>query len=323
MADELAEGLAAIEQSERQAEDRGRDQQNRRWLPAFVVVLALAVLATWQWNTAVETEQNTLSNRQQDQIDAERAEALAALQAEQEQQAAEQAAQLEDILAQVAASTGYVSADDLADAISSVETSEPALKDALQALAAKVAQLEQTAPVPGPTGPAGPSGVPGPSGSAGPSGEPGPSGSPGAPGPTGAPGADGQAGSNGAAGQPGADAVAPTVAASVDASGHLIITVTAGDGTVSQYDAGQVAPRSITSTQCQPDGTWLITYSDGSTETSPGPCVGEVGPAGAVVAGDYQCPPGLLMTGLTVHPDGTATPICVDPPNPGNGSPPT
>jgi hypothetical protein len=111
----------------------------------------------------------------------------------------------------------------------------------------------------GPQGPQGPPGAPGrtgpigitgqspqcllePSrcvGAAGPKGDPGPQGSQGEPG---APGETGPQGPAGPQGDPGA--TGPTGAAG----------------------------RGIADTDCQEDGTWLITYTDGTSSTSRGPC---------------------------------------------------
>lgn len=112
-------------------------------------------------------------------------------------------------------------------------------------------------PVPGPRGPAGTPGVDGDVGPRGPAGEPGvglpgtsgkdgssvtgPAGSDGSPGedgsagPAGPPGKDGRDGSNGSDGAPGKDG------------------------------------RSITSVTC-PEQDWVITYSDGTSDTVNGPC---------------------------------------------------
>jgi hypothetical protein len=88
-------------------------------------------------------------------------------------------------------------------------------------------------------GKVGPTGPTGPTGSAGVDGKDGLPGEDGAPGKDGAQGAAGVDGKDGAPGQPGADGK---------------------DG------------RGLTSIVCQPDGTWLITYTDNTTSTTDGPC---------------------------------------------------
>lgn len=120
----------------------------------------------------------------------------------------------------------------------------------------------------GPTGPQGPPGAPGragpigvtgqspqclleptrcvgPQGAAGERGEPGPQGSQGDPGATGETGPQGTAGPQGDPGTTGATGA---------------------------------AGRGIKDTDCQDDGTWLITYTDGTTDTARGPCRIVVGP---------------------------------------------
>ena len=104
----------------------------------------------------------------------------------------------------------------------------------------------------GSTGPVGPAGQPGSAGPVGPAGPAGPAGSNGATGPAGAPGAQGPAGPQGETGPAGpqgppgsgsinsledlngvachADAQSGTVAVTYDASGHAVITCSAGGG---------------------------------------------------------------------------------------------
>ena len=90
--------------------------------------------------------------------------------------------------------------------------------------------------LPGAPGNAGEPGAPGADGPAGPPGESGPAGPTGPAGPPGVAGPPGSAGLPGAAGTPGED-------------GRGVLTLT-----------------------CQDDGTWLITYTDDTTSTTPGPC---------------------------------------------------
>lgn len=119
----------------------------------------------------------------------------------------------------------------------------------------------------GPVGPAGPPGAPGP---VGPSGPPGPSGEsivgPGGPtGPAGLTGAPGAAGEPGAAGADGVSIVGP--------EGPVGPAGPAGaDG------ANGIDGRGIWGLDCQADGSWLVTYSDGTTSTTPGPCRATTGP---------------------------------------------
>lgn len=92
--------------------------------------------------------------------------------------------------------------------------------------------------IPGVTGPRGPRGL---AGAAGPAGEVGP---------TGAPGEVGAAGSAGPKGDPGP----------------------AGkDGANGKDGAAGPAGRGVTSITC-PESDWIVTYTDGTTSTIPGPC---------------------------------------------------
>jgi hypothetical protein len=115
---------------------------------------------------------------------------------------------------------------------------------------------------PGPQGPPGIQGPPGPIGltgqsplclllptkCVGPKGDTGPQGEQGAQGPKGDPGATGETGPEGPTGPQGE--VGPQGPAGADGK----------DG------------RGIADTDCQDDGTWLITYTDGTKDTSRGPC---------------------------------------------------
>jgi hypothetical protein len=115
---------------------------------------------------------------------------------------------------------------------------------------------------PGPQGPPGIQGPPGPVGLAGqspvclllpskcvgPKGATGPQGETGPQGPQGDPGATGETGPQGPAGPQGE--VGPQGPAGADGK----------DG------------RGIADTDCQDDGTWLITYTDGTKQTARGPC---------------------------------------------------
>lgn len=113
---------------------------------------------------------------------------------------------------------------------------------------------------PGPRGPAGPQGPAGQDGVDGPDGAPGVDGSPGPQGPTGAPGADGATGAAGADGQDGADG-APGAPGETGPQGPAGVDgVDGADG------------RGVVSVTCEADGSWLITYTDDTTSTTPGPC---------------------------------------------------
>lgn len=96
--------------------------------------------------------------------------------------------------------------------------------------------------VPGPAGPEGSAGPQGPQGPRGFDGAPGGDGKDGAAGPEGATGPAGPQGDQGPAGTDGA--------------------------------AGPQGPagRGIATSECQDDGTWLIVYTDGTTQTTDGPC---------------------------------------------------
>ena len=63
-----------------------------------------------------------------------------------------------------------------------------------------------------------------------------------------------------------------------------------------------------------------VAYDVGGIVGPPGP-QGEPGPQGVpgtVAPGTYQCGDGEALSGLVVHDDGTATPICIAI-KPGNG----
>jgi hypothetical protein len=114
--------------------------------------------------------------------------------------------------------------------------------------------VSNAAPPPGAQGDAGPRGLPGIDGQQGPTGPAGPKGDMGVPGQTGPAGPAGSAGTDGPAGPPGpagADGApgAPGVPGAPGADG-----------------------RGIALAECQTDGAWLITYTDGTTSTTSGPC---------------------------------------------------
>lgn len=148
----------------------------------------------------------------------------------------------------------------------------------------------------GPRGAMGPAGAPG---MVGPRGEPGPPGAPGDPGVDGADGAPGEAGVDGEAGVPGPGPTAEQIAAAVadycTTTGACVGPQgpTGADGTTGPAGpAGPQGPagpagadgatgppgpagtdgKGIASLACQDDTTWLVTYTDTTTATIPGPC---------------------------------------------------
>ncbi len=115
---------------------------------------------------------------------------------------------------------------------------------------------ERFVPVPGPRGRDGVDGPRGPAGAPGADGKDGPAGADGEPG---APGAAGVAGEDGSDGQPGVDGK-DGAAGPAGPPGESGATGPAGE-----------PGRSITTVTC-PDGDWIITYSDGTSDTVTGPC---------------------------------------------------
>jgi hypothetical protein len=109
-------------------------------------------------------------------------------------------------------------------------------------------------PLPGPAGKTGATGATGPSGPVGATGPQGEKVEPGPIGPAGADGADGAPGDPGPQGPPGD----PGPAGATGPAGP-------------QGPAGADG-RGITSVTCQDDGSWLISYTDGTTSTTQGPC---------------------------------------------------
>lgn len=175
---------------------------------------------------------------------------------------------------------GYLMLDDLTDRLNTAEANAGANRalatDAAEKADALAQQVRDLGEVPVVTPPSAPSAaespstryvpVPGSPGSRGPTGPAGSPGAPGTPGDEGVKGGDGSNGSAGSTGQPGekgsdgkdgADgAPGPQGPAGVDGT----------NGT------NGVDGRGIRSTSCEPDGTWLITYTDDTTETADGPC---------------------------------------------------
>lgn len=268
---------AAVAEDKEAARAEGRRLGLRDKVLIGVVLALLAVLGVALWNrTAINAQQIHAVTEAQDQdAIAEQIEQYAA-----DQQAAlsAQAEQIGQILAAQAAG-GSVTAADLAAAIGAVETSDPALKAGLQALAQKVAALEAQAPVPGPPGV---EGSPGPTGSPGPSGSPGPAGDPGSP------------------GDDGDDGHTPVVTAALVGS-HLVITV---DGV--EYDVGPVqGPQGIGVASLTCDGQrWVLVRYDPATGTTlpaedAGPCIPPT---------ETQTETVTETATVTVTPDPTPTP---------------
>lgn len=190
------------------ARDRSdvRKMERARWVLVLAVVVFMCLLAAGWWA-------NRATIAAQSQSQAQRAAEISHAFAVRDAEAEAQAEQLQDLLLAQQQYGTPVTASDLADAISGISTTDPALKDALQSLAQKVAALEAAVDVPGPQG------------------EPGPTGEPGEPGPTGAPG---QPGSDGADGAPGKDGSTPSVQAAL-VDGRLVVTINGA-----AYDLGPV-----------------------------------------------------------------------------------
>jgi hypothetical protein len=128
--------------------------------------------------------------------------------------------------------------------------------------------------VQGESGPAGKNGSPGPKGDMGVAGQTGPAGSPGAQGLPGANGKDGATGASGAAGTNGKDGATGPQGPAGDPGAQGPAGPQGPPG-----DTGATGPagpgRGIDNIQC--DGvdatsSWIITYTDGSTQQLAGPC---------------------------------------------------
>lgn len=177
-------------------------------------------------------------------------------------------ANLERDNAQTSAATSAQQKLNLAEEVAAACQSGQVVKSVagvdLCARAESIAQ--QPVPIEGPQGPAGPRGLPGSAGADGTTGQPGPAGRNGTSGAAGNDGAAGLAGANGkdgAAGVPGpagADgAMGP--AGPAGANGSPGATGATGKG--------------VAKVECVGDGAasyWLITYTDGTTDQSTGPC---------------------------------------------------
>lgn len=127
----------------------------------------------------------------------------------------------------------------------------------------------------GPPGPRGPQGEPGTDGSPG---ERGVDGTPGGTGPAGTPGqpgADGTSGNDGATGNPGQQGAQgdPGPSGAPGPVGALGPAGPAGaDGPAGPTGPPGADGRGVLELTCLDDGAWLITYTDTTTSTTPGPC---------------------------------------------------
>lgn len=155
---------------------------------------------------------------------------------------------------------------------------DQALCDQLEQIAQEPSRLEQ-----GPQGIQGLQGVPGTRGPAGADGE---DGEPGPPGPVGASGQDGDDGAYGLNGAPGSEGPpGPVGAPGKDST----VPGPAGPAGANGNDGAPGSPgpsgRGIASVICEGTGDasyWLVTYDDGTTQTSGGPC--RINPAAAAPA---------------------------------------
>ncbi|TAJ46370.1 MAG: collagen-like protein [Herbiconiux sp.] len=139
--------------------------------------------------------------------------------------------------------------DDCTDAADCVTTATP------PSLIPDSQEVVEGAPgLPGSPGLPGAAGARGEKGDQGDMGVPGQSGLPGPAGTNGADGTDGSAGTNG---EPGPAGPAGPAGA---------------DGAPGAPGANGNDGRGLAAVECQPDGTWLITYTDGTTSTTSGPC---------------------------------------------------
>jgi hypothetical protein len=178
---------------------------------------------------------------------------------------------------------GYMMLDDLTDRLNTAEANSGANRalatDAAEkadALAQQVRGLGEVPVVTPPSAPAaaaspstrfvpvpGTPGNPGPVGAPGSPGAPGTPGTPGEAGEKGGVGAGGSTGSTGQPGEPGADGKD----GSDGKDGAQGPAGADGENGTNGADG-----RGIRTVACQDDGTWLITYTDDTTETADGPC---------------------------------------------------
>lgn len=149
-------------------------------------------------------------------------------------------------------------------------------------------QLEKIAEEPSrlERGPQGIQGVQGITGTRGPAGEDGQDGADGEPGPAGAPGEDGADGANGLNGGPGPEGQpGPVGAPGKDSTVPGPIGPAGSNGNDGPPGTPGANGRGIASVTCEGAGDasyWLVTYDDGTTQTSGGPC--RINPAAAAPA---------------------------------------
>jgi hypothetical protein len=133
----------------------------------------------------------------------------------------------------------------------------------------------QGIPVAGPAGPGGPPGPQGERGFTGAQGIQGRTGPPGETGPRGPIGATGEPGARGAAGEAGTagDDGAPGTAGPQGETGQQGAQGPPG-ATGAKGDTGATGAqgRGIAKVECHSTGDWIITYTDGTAGTTPGPC---------------------------------------------------
>jgi hypothetical protein len=144
-----------------------------------------------------------------------------------------------------------------------------------------VSPVPTMTPIPGPTGPAGPEGKPGAKGDKGDKGDPGEPGANGAKGEDGAPG-ESIKGDKGDKGDPGGVRPYEELLAILNGVHAEYCAANNGcrgaDGARGETGATGAAGadgadgRGIASLECQEDATWLVTYTDGTTSTTGGPC---------------------------------------------------
>jgi len=168
---------------------------------------------------------------------------------------------------QAAAEERQVALDELTDQY--VALYEQAEREGVQPRTESPEEVREKAPdpaVPGPRGASGERGPVGPRGEVGPTGPAGPPGPAGASGEPGGPGAAGEAGGRGPAGEAGP----PGPAGDRGPQGEP--GTPGATGPAGPPGAPGSDGRGITDITCLDDGRWQITYSDGATTFTSGPC---------------------------------------------------
>ena len=300
--DDLDEGLRIIEESEQQAERRGK---RKAWLWAGAIIAALLLSSAslvFGVMLGERVDKNTVLNQVQD----DRQKDFAVWQAEIEAaQAAESQKNADAINNLVTQFGGAVTKEQMATALANLPVGSSVTP---QMLADAIATIPD--PPPGPPGPPG---------------EP-YTGPPPADGADGENGQDGKDGANGQNGSPG-DSLAlmgsSPITGGCGVTLHFVQTIgVTGEQTIVDMPVPVPCPRSITSTVCNAtDGTWTISYSDGTIENVTGPCIGQPysgpppadGKDGTVTPGTYSCSGNQVLQGIIVASDGSVTPICVTP----------